>query len=66
MKLMHNAINELGLGLGYSQEEVEEAIKRNGKYGEGTSNPLGFDFNYVLKLFYSNGNYANCPIRPIA
>ncbi len=66
MKLMHNAINELGLGNGYTQEEVEEAIKRQGKYGEGSSTPLGFDFNYVLKFFHSNGPYANCPIRPIA
>ena len=45
---MHYAINELGLASGYSQEEVDEAIQRKGKYGEGTSNPLGFDFNYCL------------------
>ena len=63
---MNFAINELGLASGYTQEEVSEAIERKGKYGEGSANPLGFDFNYCLQFFHGNGSYANCPIRPIA
>ena len=62
-KKLEDAIIARGKAEGYSDEEIDSALKRTGRGGPQGSPPLGFDDNFCLNGFDNN---QKDPLRSIA
>ena len=59
-KQIEAALRELAAASGYTQEETEQTIARQGR---GVDEPFGHDHNYCLNNFNQIEGEAGCPVR---